>query len=523
MPQLFTYQTRIANHQELDAYAALYGKVERRLFADVMSGKQAASLKRDYLKRFNIPARMFNSIRMGLEGKIRSVKELQKDRVMELQARIKKAEKVIKRLEKKSESNQVHQKKRRLTILVAKLENLQNDILSGKVHIAFGSKKLWHKQFNLIKNGYESHEQWLADWQSARNSEIYIVGSEDEAGGCQLCTASIGEEGINLRLRLPGALVDKDKYLNIEGINFSYGEEKILSAIDNNRQYNAIKKRLNDKSARASGYGQAITYRFKRDNKGWKVFVSTEVQRAEVVTHNAYGAIGVDLNADHLACTETDRFGNPIKSWSVPLHTYGKTTDQATAIIGGAVNTITDYAQDKRKPVVIEKLDFSQKKAELEKASRKMARMLSSLNYSKTKTMLKASAYRKGVVVNQVNPAYSSVIGRVKYAKRYGLTVHQAAALVIAQRILGVSERLPKHREAPDGKGGHVTFCVSERNRMKHVWSQWASVSKSLKSALAAQYRSAKADPVTASAATEIYSILTGEIPVRESSEPLFV
>ena len=93
MPQTFTYQTRIENHPELDAYAALYGKVERTLFADIMSGKKPASLKSEYLKRFNIPARMFNSIRIGLEGKISSVKELQKDRVSELQTRIKKAEK----------------------------------------------------------------------------------------------------------------------------------------------------------------------------------------------------------------------------------------------------------------------------------------------------------------------------------------------------------------------------------------------------------------------------------------------
>ena len=38
MPQLLTYQTRIGTSAELDAYAELYGRVERALFADAMRG-----------------------------------------------------------------------------------------------------------------------------------------------------------------------------------------------------------------------------------------------------------------------------------------------------------------------------------------------------------------------------------------------------------------------------------------------------------------------------------------------------
>ena len=51
--------------------------------------------------------------------------------------------------------------------------------------------------------------------------------------------------------------------------------------------------------------------------------------------------------------------------------------------------------------------------------------------------------YREGVEIIEVNPAYSSVVGRVKFMERYGLTVHQAAALVLARRLLGCSERIP--------------------------------------------------------------------------------
>jgi hypothetical protein len=122
--------------------------------------------------------------------------------------------------------------------------------------------------------------------------------------------------------------------------------------------------------------------------------------------------------------------------------------------------------------------------------------MLSSLSYHLIQQTLKARAFRPGVEVFEVNPAYSSVIGRTKYAARYGLTVHQAAARVLAQRVLRVSERPPRRWKVPDGRNGHVTFRVPVRKHWKHVWSFWRGVTKPLKAALAARYWPAyKADP----------------------------
>ena len=66
-----TYQTRIeGNDEDLSAYAALYGRVQRRLFAGVSSGRSAASMKRDCVREYGIPARMFNAVRVSLEGKV---------------------------------------------------------------------------------------------------------------------------------------------------------------------------------------------------------------------------------------------------------------------------------------------------------------------------------------------------------------------------------------------------------------------------------------------------------------------
>ena len=161
---------------------------------------------------------------------------------------------------------------------------------------------------------------------------------------------------------------------------------------------------------------------------------------APVVTDRSLGAIGVDLNTDHLAVCETDASGNPVNSFSVPLVTYGKSRRQAEAVIGDAVASVVAFAREAGKPIVLEKLDFRQKKAVLEGESPRYSRMLSSFSYGKVRACFLSGDIRQGVEVYQVNPAFSSVMGRVKFMERYGLSVHQAAALVLARRFLGYSE-----------------------------------------------------------------------------------
>ena len=200
----------------------------------------------------------------------------------------------------------------------------------------------------------------------------------------------------------------------------------------------------------------------------------------------------MDLNAGHLAVAETDASGNYLRAWRVPLVTYGKSLHQAEALIGDAVASVVKHAREAGKPIVIEKLDFRQKKAALEGESRRYSRMLSSFSYGKIKAYFISRAYREGVEINQVNPAYSSVIGRAKFMERYGLSVHQAAALVLARRLLGCSERVPRRRVCPVGNGVQVAFTVPARKRVKHVWTYWGAISRQLRPALAAQHRLGK-------------------------------
>ena len=373
-----TYQTRISEYERGDAeraagdaalaaYAELYGRVERKLFADVSAGRSPGSLKSVFLQRYGIPARMFNAVRVSLEGRMSSVRETMAFRRGSLQRRVARAGREIAKALSRGLWAQVHQKRRRLANLKSRLAALEADIAVGRVGLCFGSKRLWRKQYHLEQNGYASHAEWLRDWREARSDEFFVLGSRDETAGCQLCVAGVADDGtLTLRLRMPDCLAERyGRYLVIPGVRFAYGHEQVLAALQSNAEYTQYRREHGETAARSTILGQAISYRFKCDVRGWRVFVTTKMMAVPVATDQRGGAIGVDLNADHLAVAETDSSGNCLNAWRVPLVTHGKNTRQAEALIGDAVASVANYAREVGKPIVIEKLDF-QRHAERE-------------------------------------------------------------------------------------------------------------------------------------------------------------
>lgn len=519
--KVLTFQTRPRIEENVDeilaACAHAFSQIERHLYADYSAGKEIKNLKSEYLKKYEITARHFNAIRVQLEGKIASGKELQTIHLSQIQDRI---ESVTKSIKKIKDKDKLHQKKRVLARLEKKKEKIKSDQIKGKISLCFGSSKLFRAQFNLEKNGYKNHEEWAADWEFARNNSFFLLGSKDETSGNQSCCATVNEKGnLDLRIRLPDSLTKiYGKYVVIQNLNFAYGHKQILAALEASERRKQLLK-LKDPTAPTAG--QAISYRFKKDAKGWRVFASISIPKKTSLTSSKEGVIGLDINATHIALSETDRFGNPIAKKTIFLNTYGNSPSQNKALIGEACKEIISLAKAKKKTVVIEDLDFTQKKAQLkEQGNPKHARMLSSLAYSNIKNNLNSKAWKEGVQVEQVNPAFTSCIGRVKFSKRYGLSVHHAAALVIGRRCLKFSERIPSYLgQIPDGKDGHVTLSLPARNRDKHVWSSWKILNAELKTVLAAHFR-ARNRSLSSKSTHETKHIpnFVGEIPTRESS-----
>ena len=287
---------REAGDAALATCAELYGQVERKLFAEVAAGRSAAPLKREYIREHGIPARLFNAVRVSLDGKVSAVRAAQRLRVDGLERRIAQGEWQVGKAAEPGRWQQVHQKRRRLANLRHRLVGLEADIAAGRVRLCFGSRRLWRKQQHPEQNGYASHGEWLQDWQDARSNEFFVLGSRDETAGCQLCVASIAGDGtLTLRLRMPDCLADQHgKYLVIPHVRFAYGHGQALAALASNAEYAAYRRKHGDQAARSTSLGQAISYRFKQDGKGWRVLVSTQIMEVPVVTDKRRGAVGVD-------------------------------------------------------------------------------------------------------------------------------------------------------------------------------------------------------------------------------------
>ena len=179
-----------------------------------------------------------------------AVRAAQRLRVDSLERRIAQAERQVAKAEEQGRWQQVHQKRRRLANLKSRRAGLEGDIAAGRVRLCFGSKKLWRKRHHLETNGYARHEEWLQDWQDARNGEFFVLGSRDETSGCQLCVASIADDGsLTLRLRLPDCLAEQHgKYLVIEGVRFAYGYEQVLAALQSNAEYTQCQQEHGEKA-----------------------------------------------------------------------------------------------------------------------------------------------------------------------------------------------------------------------------------------------------------------------------------
>jgi len=456
-------RVRDANYLDLAAlhdYAVLYGIVERKLFADFARGKELASLRSAYLLRYGITSRQFNAIRTGLEGKIDSIRELNKAHVLDVEAKIKSVTRRMrdtiksrdKHLKVLTQSTRLSDKARQKVQAIVegkdeaiwrarcKLDRLNNqltELKSDKVGLCFGSAKLFNAQHHLAENGYADHREWKHDWTAARSGQFFVQGSKDETAGCQGGVLVDHGDHFTLQVRLPHSLaaVYSKKHVLLR-LNFSYGAELLRHALKQQ---------------------QAISYRFVSDEKGWRVCATTGRPAVATVTHKHLGAIGVDINADHLACAETDRFGNIIKTWRIDTRTAYRSGAQRDAILGDAVRDLMAYALSVSKPVVVENLDFKRKKRSLDKLSARASRALSSFHYSAVTRLIESRAHKLGIELIKVNPAYSSVQGRALYSRQKGVSVHMGAASVLARRGLGLTERA----------------CPSQHVWLRGAWYFW--------------------------------------------------
>ncbi|MGB8423432.1 transposase [Paraburkholderia sp.] len=354
-----------------------------------------------------------------------------------------------------------HQNVTSLARLGSKLRKVEGRLAANVPGICFGTRRLFRQQHHLDLAGFGSREAWQSEWQASRSHQVFFVGSKDETGGNQLCQLQKASgDTYALKIRVPDRLLSPgdDKYLVVDSVTFGYDREALDAALK---------------------AGTALSWRLRRDERGWRAFVSFNHQPAQKITLDvAHGAVGIDFNVDHLVVTETDTFGNLLRTRRFPLLREDASSGQRNAVLSDALKEAVVWAKEARKPVVAKDLDFTAKKKAIAQLSPKGARMLSGLLYAKYRQLLEAKCFRAGVELIRIDPAYTSTIGAVKYASRRGWSVHAAAAGVIARREQKLTERLPRPNTAVrvPVRGGHHALELPARKSRESRVAAWRGV-----------------------------------------------
>lgn len=459
-----TYQTLLPDniYSFLNRMSELYSSVEKDMHVALMDGESIATVEKSLQAKYQVDSTTTRNVYHNLKGKHQGIKELRKTQAKDLKSTIRSIQSAIqKRLKKKAVTQKdrfiIHQKKRRLAIKQHKLKVLQDKGVS----LCFGTKQLFKAQYHLEKNGYSNHDEWLVDWRMARKSSFMMVGSKTYTSGNQLCRLT--SDG-KLKITVPTCLVKEfGGHISCDEIKFRYGQTFVDIALTPARHKRG--------SSYRNGTERAVTHRFVRKNDQWYLHTTVELPDIPWISHRKNGAIGIDLNVDNIAWAYCDSEGNLAKHGQINIDLQDKSSCQTTHILSQAIGQIVDLAVEYKCPVVIEKLDFASKKSRLRENGKGYARMLSQFAYSKFADLVQSKAQLKAIQVISVNPAYSSLIGMVKYMSLYGLNSGTSAALVLARRSLRFSERLPRFCNA--------LFAPVDVN--KHVWSYWARISKLVK------------------------------------------
>ncbi|MDQ0242595.1 IS605 OrfB family transposase [Bacillus fengqiuensis] len=316
--------------------------------------------------------------------------------------------------------------------------------------VVFGTKKLFKHQYT--KEEYVSdHGKWKETFKQKRNKQMIISGRKDAKSGNFVFHYNT-ETNTLTYTSVTG------KVVTFENVEFPYGQKQVNRAVQ-------IQQNCKNKK----GYGKPISWSLEDYGSYYIVKCLIDVEENEHINFStADGVIAVDCNVDHFAVADVSKDGNYLGGYSQHFSIQGKTTGQITKIIEAEVISIVDEAVEKNKPIVIEEIDTTLSKVGDPYGNKKANNLKSMFAYKKMKEAIESRAAKKGVAVIQVNPAYTSISGKMKYMRKLGISIHQSAAFTIGRRGLGYKEKVPKALS---------TYIL---NQSSHHWSHWHQLNKRL-------------------------------------------
>ena len=187
---------------------------------------------------------------------------------------------------------------------------------------------------------------------------------------------------------------------------------------------------------------KAVAYELKDHGEYFIVKAIMEIGEPKCISYKANGCISLDTNVDHFALMELDHYGNIVGTKILPFQWKNRSTNQRKHDIRECAKEIVTRCVNTNKPLIIEDLDFTGKKNKMLYGNKRKNEALSSFAYAHITEILERRAMVDGIECIKVAPSYTTQIGKQKYKKLKGLSVHLSASLVIGRRGLGYSDRL---------------------------------------------------------------------------------
>jgi IS605 OrfB family transposase len=297
--------------------------------------------------------------------------------------------------------------------------------------VVFGGKRLFEKLCKNHLTGKE-RERLKKQWKEQRQGTLISIGSKSDKGN-----RLTRFEDLNGQL-----------HLRITTGNREFIYAKVLREPSNSKDKWLTFMAMLLESWQTQSYFPYTVELKLRDGEVYGS-VSFEIPTPEVKYTKENGVIAIDTNASpiHLAIAEVSKAGELLSYQTISLHhLLGLSQNSKDHQEWILAHQLLDIATQKGKAIAVENLKKLKNgmrgdgKAELRKR-------LHHWNAKKFLQKLKRVAMLKGVEIVEVHPAYTSVIGMLKYAPQLSIDKDIAGAYVIGRRALGFKEDMPENYE----------------------------------------------------------------------------
>ena len=166
----------------------------------------------------------------------------------------------------------------------------------------------------------------------------------------------------------------------------------------------------------------------------------------------------MDINYDHFALAELDETGKLLDQKLIRFYLMKKSTGQITNILGTAVKEVFNWCAEKDKRLIMEDIDLTIKLASRKYGNRKGNHHMTLFAYQRIASSIENQSLKREIAFCKVDPAYTSQMGKFLFMRKYGISIHQAAAYTIGLVGLGLYEKL-----APGSQMRNLLKTINEQ------------------------------------------------------------